>query len=165
MKPLNEYGIDHVGFIVPDLEEAVRHVEEQYGVKSVVRMSPYLQHAWTRGVDHPQQCKCAMVTLADHSCKLEFLEPVTEGGYHWDYIQAGGRGINHICFKVHDFDHWQEHFRALGHNLFFGYEDEDQENGYRRCLYARDPVLDMVYEIKEINRYRYANGVQEEGKG
>ena len=40
MKPLNEYGIDHVGFIVPDLEEAVRHVEEQYGVKSVVRMSP-----------------------------------------------------------------------------------------------------------------------------
>lgn len=53
MKPLNEYGIDHVGFIVPDLEEAVRHVEEQYGVKSVVRMSPYLQHAWTRGVDHP----------------------------------------------------------------------------------------------------------------
>ena len=99
------------------------------------------------------------------SCKLEFLEPVTEGGYHWDYIQAGGRGINHICFKVHDFDHWQEHFRALGHNLFFGYEDEDQENGYRRCLYARDPVLDMVYEIKEINRYRDANGVLEEGKG
>ena len=48
MKPLNEYGIDHVGFIVPDLEEAVRHVEEQYGVKSVVRMSPYLQHAWTK---------------------------------------------------------------------------------------------------------------------
>lgn len=87
------------------------------------------------------------------------------GGYHWDYIQAGGRGINHICFKVHDFDHWQEHFRALGHNLFFGYEDEDQENGYRRCLYARDPVLDMVYEIKEINRYRDANGVLEEGKG
>ena len=35
----------------------------------------------------------------------------------------------------------------------------------RRCLYARDPVLDMVYEIKEINRYRDANGVLEEGKG
>ena len=72
MKPLNEYGIDHVGFIVPDLEEAVRHVEEQYGVKSVVRMSPYLQHAWTRGVDHPQQCKCAMVTLADHPASWNF---------------------------------------------------------------------------------------------
>ena len=28
MKPLNEYGIDHVGFIVPDLEEAVRQAQE-----------------------------------------------------------------------------------------------------------------------------------------
>lgn len=164
MKQLYEYGIDHIGFIVPDVEAAVRHVEEQYGLTGVVRLAPYLERCWTRGQPHAQQCKCAIVTLAEGTCKLEFLEPVTEGGYHWDYLHAGGSGINHICFKVHDFDHWKEHFAALGHDQFFCYEDEDEENGYRRCLYARDPVLDMVYEIKEINRYRNADGVLDDGR-
>ena len=89
---------------------------------------------------------------------LRLLEPVTEGGYHWDYIRQGGSGINHICFKVHDFDYWREHFRAKGDDIFFEYEDEDEANGYRRCMYARDAVMDMIYEIKEINRYRNPDG-------
>ena len=59
---------------------------------------------------------------------------------------------------MHDFDYWREHFRAKGDDIFFEYEDEDEANGYRRCMYARDAVMDMIYEIKEINRYRNPDG-------
>lgn len=161
MKELIEYGIDHVGFIVPNLDKAIDHIKADYGIRDVKYLAPYLQCCWTEGKPHAQQCKCAVVTLADNSCKMEFLEPVTEGGYHWEFVKSGGSGINHICFRVQDFDHWKAHFESLGHDLFFGYEDEDADNGYRRCIYARDPVLNMVYEIKEINRFRDENGVLE----
>ena len=162
MKQLIEYGIDHVGFIVPDVEKAVEHMKEHYGIKEVVQLSPYLKTCWTNGQPHPQQCKCAILKLEDNQCTIELLEPVTEGGYHWDYIQAGGSGINHICFKVKDFDYWRDYFRAKGDDIFFEYEDEDEPNGYRRCMYAKDPVMDMVYEIKEINRYRKPDGTLED---
>ena len=162
MKQLIEYGIDHVGFIVPDIEKAVEHMKDHYGIKDIIRRAPYLQTCWTNGQPHPQQCKCAVLILENNQCQIELLEPVTEGGYHWDYIQAGGSGINHICFKVKDFDHWREYFRAKGDDIFFEYEDEDEANGYRRCMYAKDPVMDMVYEIKEINRYRKPDGTLED---
>lgn len=162
MKQLIEYGIDHIGFIVPDSEAVVKHLMEHYGVREVKRMAPYLKTCWTDGKPHPQQCRVVIVFLADNPTKLEILEPVTEGGYHWDYVQAGRTGINHIGIKVKDFDYWRDYFRVSGDDIFFEYEDEDKENGYRRCLYARDAFMDMVYEIKEINRYRDANGVLED---
>lgn len=158
MKQLIEYGIDHIGFIVPDNEAAIAHFKEHYGVKDVKTLSPYLNTCWTNGKPHEQQCKCAILTLADTPCKIELLEPVTEGGYHWDYVQAGNSGINHICFKVHDFDYWRDYFRAKGDEIFFEYEAEDEPNGYRRCMLARDEFMNMVFEIKEISRYRDADG-------
>jgi catechol 2,3-dioxygenase-like lactoylglutathione lyase family enzyme len=162
MKQLIEYGIDHVGFIVKSVDDAVAHVKEHYGVKDVTLLAPYLETCWTRGRPHPQQCKVAIVFFEDNQCKFEFLEPVTEGGYHWDWVhEEGNSGINHICFKVKDFDHWRDYFEKKGHDLFFQYEAEDEPNGYRRCLYARDPFLNLVYEIKEINRYRDENGILE----
>lgn len=161
MKQLIEYGIDHIGFIVQDIEKSIEHMKDHYGIKDIKFMSPYIKTAWTNGKPHHQQCKVAIVTLENNQCKMEFLEPVTEGGYHWEYVQAGGGGINHICFKVNDFDYWHEHFKAKGDDIFFEYEDEDDMNGYRRCMYARDPIMDMVYEIKEINRYRDKDGVLE----
>jgi len=39
MKELIEYGIDHVGFIVPDLDKAVAHMKEHYGIRDVVTLS------------------------------------------------------------------------------------------------------------------------------
>lgn len=161
MKQLVEYGIDHIGFIVPSNEAAIAHLKDHYGVTDVKTMSPYLKTCWTNGKPHAQQCKVAIVSFADNQCKIELLEPVSEGGYHYDYVQQGNSGINHICFKVKDFDYWKDHFKATGDDIFFEYEDEDEPNGYRRCLYAKDSFLNMVYEIKEINRFRNENGVLE----
>ena len=161
MKQLVEYGIDHVGFIVENIDKTIEHMKSHYGIKDIQYMSPYLKTAWTDGELHEQQCKVAIITLHDNQCKIELLEPITEGGYHSDYVKAGNSGINHICFKVKDFDYWREHFKKKGDDIFFEYEDEDEENGYRRCMYAKDPVLNMVYEIKEINRYRDEDGVLE----
>jgi len=158
MKQLTDYGIDHIGFLVPDREAAVNHVKEHYGIQDVVYVEPFIKKAWTNGQLHTQLCKVALVSFADNQTKFEFIEPVSEGGYHWDFVKSGKSGVNHIGIKVHDFDYWREHFKVKGDDIFFEYETEDEEMGYRRCLYATDSFLNMVYEIKEINRFRDANG-------
>ena len=41
--------IDHVGFIVPDLDKAVAHMKAHYGIRDVATLSPYLETCWTNG--------------------------------------------------------------------------------------------------------------------
>lgn len=48
MKRLIEYGIDHIGFIVPDVDTAIAHMKEHCGIQDVVTLSPDLKTAWTK---------------------------------------------------------------------------------------------------------------------
>ena len=43
MKQLIEYGIDHIGFLVPDLEAGVAHLKEHYGIQDVVCMEAHIK--------------------------------------------------------------------------------------------------------------------------
>ena len=159
MKQLSEYGIDHIGFLVPDIDAAIEHVKERFNVKEIFKGEPFLQKAWTNGKLHTQQCKVALVPFGDHHTKFEFIEPVSEGGYHWDFVKNGESGVNHIGYRINDFDHWKEFFKVKGDEIFFEYEAEDEKLGYRRCMYAKDPLLNFVYEFRENGRYRDSGGI------
>ncbi len=155
MKKLKDFGIEHVGFIVKDLDAAVDHFKNLYGIEEfqIYNFSP--GRAWSYGKEVENYAlKIAMCGVNDVSSGIEIIQPVSGEGVHKDFIAEGNTGLHHIAFKVDDYDYWREYFVAKGSRFVFESETEDAVNGYRRCFYAEDKENNMVYEIKETAHFR-----------
>lgn len=154
MKTLQDYGLHHVGFVVKDADETVKRFEEIYGIKSSPAYEFRPTRVWSYGREVEDYClKIAMITMNNGSI-IEIIQPVSGEGVHRDFIEAGHEGQHHICFSVDDYDHWKEYFSEKDANVVFESETEDQLNGYRRCFYAEDKKVGMIYEIKENPYFR-----------
>lgn len=94
-----------------------------------------------------------MITM-DNGSTIELIEPISGEGVHRDFLEAGQHGLHHICFGVDEYDYWKSYFLKIGHAIIFESETEDEQNGYRRCFYAKDQTAGMVYEIKENPYFR-----------
>lgn len=154
MKTLQEYGLHHVGFVVEDLEKTVKCFEEVYGIKcgNPYEFRPTKVRSYGKAVDN--YClRIAMLSMGNGSV-IEVIQPVSGKGVHRDFIEAGNGGQHHICFSVDDYDYWREHFCSRGDRIVFESETEDEINGYRRCFYAEDKDIGMIYEIKENPYFR-----------
>ena len=155
MKSLKENGIDHVGYVVSDFEKTVQHIKDYYGIDDFKfwEFNPLKAWAYGKPVDE-YKLKVGMATINDGGACIEIITPITEYGYHYDFIKSGKNGLNHLCFKVEDYPYWREHFIEKCGEFLFEAEIEDDLVGYRRCFYADDPVAGMVYEIREIPHFR-----------
>ena len=154
MKKLIDYPIEHIGFVVPDLEKTVAHITEIFGVKkfSIYDFSP--TRAWSEGKEIPgYKLKIAMSVMEDGKTGFEIIQPLSPG-IHRDMAYSGKKGMNHIAFKVDDYDYWRSFFEEKGAKFIFESETEDELNGYRRCFYVRDDEEDLIYEIKEKAYFR-----------
>jgi catechol 2,3-dioxygenase-like lactoylglutathione lyase family enzyme len=150
MKRLIDYPIEHIGFVVPDLEKTMSHITEIFGVKkfSIYEFSP--TKAWAMGKEIPgYKLKIAMAVVENGSTGFEIIQPISPEGIHRDMAYSGKKGMNHIAFKVDDYDYWKEFFTKKGAQFIFESETEDELNGYRRCFYVKDEEEDLIYEIKE----------------
>lgn len=155
MKKLTDFGIEHVGYLVRDLDAAVAHFTEAYGVENWARYDFKPTRAWSYGKEVTgYHLKIAMASVNDNSSGIELIQHVSGDGVHHDWIAEGHHGMHHIAFKVDDFDYWKDFFLQRGAKFLFESETEDEINGYRRCFYADDPEYGMVYEIKEKAHFR-----------
>lgn len=155
MKKLIDYPIEHIGFVVQDLEKTMAHITEMFGVEkfSIYDFSP--TKAWSEGKEIPgYRLKIAMAVVENGKTGFEIIEPVSPEGIHRDMACSGKKGMNHIAFKVDNFDYWKEFFTEKGAKFIFESETEDELNGYRRCFYIKDEEEDLIYEIKEKNYFR-----------
>lgn len=154
MKGLEEYGLHHVGFVVKDLDAAIDYFETLYGLKAGV---PYIfkpTRVWSYGEEVENYAlKISMISM-DNGSAIELIQPVEGKGVHRDFVDAGNSGMHHICFSVDDYDHWRKHFADSHAEIIFESETEDALNGYRRCFYAKDKTVEMIYEIKENPYFR-----------
>lgn len=154
MKSLKEYGLHHVGFIVKDLDKTIEYFKKVYGLEAGV---PYVfepNHVWSYGQEVDKYAlKISMITM-DNGSIIELIQPMEGKGVHKDFVDAGNNGMHHICFSVDDYDHWREYFENNHAEIIFESETEDKLNGYRRCFYAKDMTVEMVYEIKENPYFR-----------
>ncbi|MGI6227087.1 MAG: VOC family protein [Peptococcales bacterium] len=151
MKALIDYPIEHIGFVVEDLEESMDRLTNIFGIKkfSVYDFTP--TRAWSEGVEVANyQLKIAMAVVDDKT-GFEIIQPVSEG-IHKKMAESGKKGVNHIAFKVDDYDYWRAFFQQKGARFIFESETEDELNGYRRCFYVEEQ--DLIYEIKEKAHFR-----------
>lgn len=154
MKKLNEYGIHHIGFIVDDLEKSIEYFENIYGLKAGTPYEFKPDRVWSYGNEISEYLlKISMIRMKNGSL-IELIQPVDGNGVHKDFIAAGNKGMHHICFSVDDYDYWRTYFEKNPVIIIFESETEDELNGYRRCFYAKDETVGMVYEIKENPYFR-----------
>lgn len=154
-KTIEDYGIEHVGYVVKDLGKTIEHFKSFYGIKDFQMYDFSPTKAWSYGkkVDN-YRLKIAMAQISDTTCKVEIIQPVSGEGVHRDFVEAGNSGMHHVAFRVEEYDYWRQYFIDKGTEFVFESETEDDVIGFRRCFYAYDKEVDMIFEIKEIPYFR-----------
>ena len=155
MDELKKYSIHHVGLVVPDLDATVQHWKDYYGVTDFKYWTFNPMKAWVYGQPVEEyKLNVAMGTIHPGGCNVEIISPITEYGYHYDFVKSGKTGLNHICFSTDNYDSTRAHFLEKCGTFLFEAEIEDDIVGYRRCFYAEDTSGDFVYEIREVPYFR-----------
>lgn len=140
----------HVGYIVKDVDAAVKQLQEQ--LQCALHSQAYLfspTKVWTNDIPLEHfTLKIAICKIKDNMT-FEYIQPISENGYHFDVLMRDGEGLNHICFATEDFDGYRSEFRKMGAQFLFEAEANDPLNGYRRCFYAKLQGIPGVIEILE----------------
>jgi methylmalonyl-CoA/ethylmalonyl-CoA epimerase len=111
--------IDHVGYAVEDLEDAVRYHQWLYGAEVVHR-----EESQSDGVRE--------ALLAVGPSFIQLLEPTRPDSPVARFLQRNGPGIHHIAYGVADLTATLKDLRALGVRLV----DDHPRLGSRGCMVA-----------------------------
>jgi len=157
MKNLIDLPIEHLGFVVKDLENTMKNLTEVFGIKEFKIYDFKPTKAWSNGKEIlDYNLKIAMSVQDEEKTCIEIIQPLSNEGIHKEMAESGIKGINHIAFKVDDYDYWRDFFEQKGVEFIFESETEDDINGYRRCFYVKDDSEGLIYEIKEKAKFRRA---------
>ena len=155
MELLSRLGIEHVGFLVRDLDPVVAHMKADFPDIEFQYYDYRPMHAWSYGKPvENYHLKIAMGAIPGHDTGIELIQWVSGEGVHRDFVGCGKGGMHHIAYRVENFDYWKEKFSKTCAPFIFEAETEDEKNGYRRCFYAWDDTAGMVFEITEQARFR-----------
>ncbi|HEY3737773.1 MAG TPA: methylmalonyl-CoA epimerase [Jatrophihabitans sp.] len=100
--------IDHVGIAVPDLDDAIKFYEENFGIVSV--------HEET---NEEQGVREAMLAVGDGSTRIQLLAPLNESSTIAKFLDRNGTGIQQLAYTVQDIDAVSEQLRAKGLRLLY----------------------------------------------
>lgn len=87
---MNTVSIDHVGYVVPDLEEAIDRYRTQFGMDVMVR-----EVLEDQGVE-------AAALDAGSSTAVELIQPVDPAGSVARFLERRGPGLHHVAYRVED---------------------------------------------------------------
>jgi methylmalonyl-CoA/ethylmalonyl-CoA epimerase len=99
-------AIDHVGFAVRDLDEAIAFYGRAFGLA--------LAH---QEVNEEQGVREAMLTIGDSSIQL--LAPLRDDSPIGTYLSRNGEGIQQVAFRVTDVDIAAQRLREAGLRLLY----------------------------------------------
>lgn len=83
--------IDHLGIVVRDLDAAIAHWQELYGLE--------LSH---REVVEDQGVEVAKFLVGESA--VELISPVRDDTGIAKYLEKRGEGIHHVCYEVDDLE-------------------------------------------------------------
>ena len=86
----NNLNLDHIGIVVPSLEEAIPHWKTVFGY------SPF-----TERVENTRQKVYVVFLQKEGSLPVKLLQPVDKTSPVYRFAKRGG-GLHHLCFKCND---------------------------------------------------------------
>ena len=122
-------SVDHVGYTVPDLDQALDLFINVFGCELVFRGGPYADagYVWP-GEDRPAETpmRCAVLTHGE-TTNIELLEYDNPSQKHMIPPRPCERGGAHICFYAEDIEEVVKVLRARSDILVMG--DVEKEVG------------------------------------
>jgi methylmalonyl-CoA/ethylmalonyl-CoA epimerase len=105
--------VDHVGYAVPNLDEAIAFHTEVLGFRVL-----------HREFNHEQGVEEAMLGTGDQlkeNAQIQLLAPLSPDSAIGKFIanNKGRGGIQQVCYRVHDIDHVSEVLRSRGVTLLY----------------------------------------------
>ena len=93
-------GINHLGFVVKDLDATLKQWEPLFGVKAEIKENPDLQ------------VRLGVISLGN--IRFVFNES-TQAGSRWEkYLEANGEGLEHVAFEIDGIEAACEKARGSG---------------------------------------------------
>jgi catechol 2,3-dioxygenase-like lactoylglutathione lyase family enzyme len=111
MQQLNLPPVDQVGFVVRDLEQAIRCYEPLFG--PFVEMDATEMEWNYRGEPAVSSLKLAMAQSGD--VEIELIEWVSGATPHKEFLDAGREGLHHLRFMVDNVEEKTQQAEALGY--------------------------------------------------
>ena len=96
--------IDHVAFVVDDIEEALEFWHDTLGLDQ------------THGEDVPDE-KSDVAFLHTSESEVELVRPTSDDSGVARYLKKQGPGMHHICFEVYDIEETLDHLKSKGVRL------------------------------------------------
>lgn len=94
-------GINHLGFAVKNLDEAIRSAEENLGGELMIEFE-----------STKQKYKGALVQLGESIISL--IESTDENGFIAKFVESRGEGIQHIGLEVDNLEEFVKHLESKG---------------------------------------------------
>jgi methylmalonyl-CoA/ethylmalonyl-CoA epimerase len=118
-------AIDHVGFAVRDLDEAVAFYGRAFGL-------PLLHEE----VNEEQGVREAMVGIGDSAIQL--LAPLRPDSPIGKFLERNGEGIQQVAFRVSDIDVAAERLRAAGLRLLYDVPKRGTQDSRVNFVHPKD---------------------------
>lgn len=122
--------IHHIAFVVRDIEAAMDRFEANYEMKLESRGEVTGQYSMD----------VALYYAGDNI--VELIEPTSESGWTYEYLQENGEGWFHIAFEVDDIRKRMGQLRERG----IRFVDDEPQDGYDwevATLDDRDTIVPM----------------------
>jgi methylmalonyl-CoA/ethylmalonyl-CoA epimerase len=108
--------IDQIGFVVRDVDAAVRQYRPLIGKFDVVQYD--LDDVDYRG--RKASCTLKIATARSGELEIELIEVIAGEAYHREFLDRGGDGPHHVRFPIDDLDAAVASLEPLGFERVFG---------------------------------------------
>tara|TARA_B110000444_G_C18776566_1_gene565246 strand:+ start:461 stop:937 length:477 start_codon:yes stop_codon:yes gene_type:complete len=126
-----------IGFVYPNLEEAITMYEPLFGEFKIIELG--LTHgAVFRGKESPYSIRMGVGYSGD--LEIELIEWVEGDTPHSEFIKAGKSGMHHMSFTVDDLDFVVEQAKTLGYEAIW-YHAMSDDLKYVYLERKDDPLL------------------------
>lgn len=140
--------IEHIGYLVADLDEAVAAYRAWYSVTDFEVYDYRPDEAWADGKPIPTFTLHIAKGHTSEGLAMEIVCPGAEDSPHRQDLARQGAGMHHIAYKVEDYDGWKAHLAGkLGLPILFEGVARDAARGCRRSFYVRIPGIAEMIEI------------------
>ena len=109
-------AVDQVGFVVANLDEAVRRYTPLFG--EATTMDAEIEGADYRG--KKVDCRLKLAMFRSGPVEIEFIEVVDGEAIHTEFLRAGRDGPHHVRFTVASFAEAAAKLEAAGMEAVFG---------------------------------------------